>query len=315
MSTLSLYLMDGEHPEVGDRLAIEARIKEVSGPFWLSMTGPSEEDLAWLGEHWGFHPLTLEDCRTYNPRPKLEEYPGYLFLVLHEVSLGSEDVTARDIQVYFSNEYLITVQREESKVLDKISQRRNELSRGTDFLLYRILNHLTEDYFDLIGKIDERIGGVEEEVISRPSRQVLHRIFALRQGLIAVLRIAAPLREILHQITDRDYPFVKADHQLYLRDIYNSLVFIHEMIQTQRDLTSGALEAYLSAISNNLTEVMKRLTLIATIFMPLSFIVGMWGMNFEFLPFQSPTVMWATFAVIVLLPMAMLGWFKARGWV
>ncbi len=315
MSAMSLYLTDGEHPEVSDRPAIEARVKGMTGPFWLSMTGPSEEDLAWLGKHWGFHPLTLEDCRTYNPRPKLEEYTGYLFLVLHEASLGTEEMRARDIQVYFSNDYLITVQRDESRVLGNISQRRDELSRGTDFLLYRIFNHLTEDYFDLIGRIDERIESVEEEVIWRPGRQMLHLIFVLRQDLTALLRIAGPLREILHQIADRDYPFVKPEHQLYFRDIYNSLIFVHEMVETQRDLTSGALEAYLSSISNNLNEVMKRLTLIATVFMPLTFVVGLWGMNFQLLPFDSSVVMWGTMVVIILLPLAMLGWFRAKGWV
>ncbi|MDP2659598.1 MAG: magnesium/cobalt transporter CorA [Dehalococcoidia bacterium] len=315
MNSLLLYLRDGSLAEERGRQAVEGRLKEIEGPYWLTLTSPTEDDLAWLGQVWGFHPLTLEDCRIYNPRPKLEEYPGYLFLVVHEVSMGKERVSARDIQVYFSKDYLITVERTESDVLRKERDHRGDLSRGTDFALYRLLNHLTEDYFNLLNSIDERIEGVEEEVMTTAGRSVLNHIFLLRQDLIAMLRLAAPMRETLHQIADRDYSFVSSEHQLYFRDVHSRLVYVHEMIETQRDLTSGALEAYLSSISNNLNEVMKRLTLITTIFMPIGFVAAVGGMNFEFLPFHSPLAMGVTFALIMIVPLTMLVWFKTKGWV
>ncbi|MDP2728310.1 MAG: magnesium/cobalt transporter CorA [Dehalococcoidia bacterium] len=314
MDIFLLYFKEGQPAQETDPQEIRARLGETSGPYWLSITLPKEEDLAWLGQTWGFHPLTLDDCRTYNPRPKLEEYPSYLFLILHEVSRDKEEFKAIDIQFYFSQEYLITIQREESKVLGRKQERAADLSRGTDFLLYRFMNQLSEDYFVFLGIIDERIERVEEQVIARPAQRLLHRIFLLKQNLIFLLRLVAPFREILHQINSHEYPYIGSAHQLYFRDIYNSLVFVQEMIETQRDLTSGALAAYMSALSNNLNEVMKRLTLIATIFMPISFIAALGGMNFEFLPFHEPLAMWFVLVVIMLLPLAMLGWFRARNW-
>ncbi len=312
---MSLYLKDGSLAEETGREAVEERLKGIEGPYWLTLTSPTEEDLAWLGRVWGFHPLTLEDCRIYNPRPKLEEYTGYLFLVLHEVSQGRERLGARDIQVYFSPDYLITVERTESDLLRKDQGRRGDLSRGTDFALYRLLDCLTEDYFDLLNTIDERIEGVEEEVMTTAGRSVLNHIFLLRQDLIAMLRLAAPMRETLHQIADRDDSCVSPEHQVFFRDVHSRLVYVHEMIETQRDLTSGALEAYLSSISINLNEVMKRLTLITTIFMPIGFIAAVGGMNFEFLPFHNPMAMGVTFALMMTVPLTMLFWFKTKGWV
>ena len=315
MRAILSYIKDGRPAQETAAKAIRAGIGKVSGPYWLSLTSPTEEDLAWLGEKWGFHPLTLEDCRTYNPRPKLEEYSGYLFLVLHEVSLRRELAEATDIQLYFSQEYLITVHRGESVVLDRIRERGIDLSKGVDFLFYRLMSQFVEDYFDIVDAMDERIENVEEQVVTRPGRQVLHRIFGLRKNLVSILRLAAPFREILHVLESHDYPYIKPEHQLYFRDVRNSLVYIHEMIETQRDLASGALEAYMSSINNNLNEVLKRLTLIATIFMPISFIAAFFGMNFRSLPFDDAVVMAATLAVIVALPLGMLVWFKTRGWV
>lgn len=315
MGAILWYLENGQPAQETDLEGIRAKLKDVSGPYWLSLTAPEEEDLEWLGRNFGFHPLTLEDCRSYNPRPKLEEYPGYLFLVLHEAALSEDEVQVRDLQFYFSQGYLITVQKERSGVLDRARERDFDLSRGSDFLLYRILNQIVEDHFDILGKLDEQIEVVEEGVVSRPGRHVLHRIFQMRQALITLLRLAAPSREILHQLNTHDYPYICAEHQLYFRDVYNSLVSIHEMIETQRDLTNGALEAYMSSVSNSLNEVVKRLTLIATIFMPITFITGFWGMNIKALPLDEPVILWLTLGLIILVPLAMLAWFRARSWI
>jgi len=307
-------LENGQPAQETDLEGIRAKLKDISVPYWLSLISPGEEDLAWLGQTWGFHPLTLEDCRNFNPRPKLEEYTGYFFLVLHEVSLRRDRAEARDLQFYFSQNYLITVQRGESLALAGTSERGVDLSRGVDFLLYRFMSQIVEDYFVIIGTMDELIEQVEEQVLAKPGRRVLRRIFDLRQNLVSLLRLAAPFREILHVFNSHDYPFIQTDHQVYFRDVYNSLVFIHEMIETQRDLTGGALEAYMSSVSNNLNEVLKRLTLIATIFMPISFIASFWGMNLRLLPVGEDWVALLTVALIVVLPLGMLAWFRARGW-
>lgn len=316
MGTISVFLSDGERIDDASHSTIQARLEETPGRFWLLLTAPSEDDLDWLGSVWKFHPLTLDDCRVYNPRPKLEEYPGYLFLVLHEVSLEQEQTRVRDIEVYFSKEYLITVQRDPAHVIGTLAKWQDELSRGTDYLLYRLLNALTEGFFNLVGQIDERIETVEEEVVARPGRLVLHRLFLLRKELVGILRLAFPLREVVHEITDREDSFVGEENEVYFRDVHSSLVLIHEMIETQRDLASGALETYLSAVSNNLNEVMKRLTLITTMFMPVSFIAAVGGMNFtRLMPFDEPVAFWAAVALMAIMPVTMLTWFRAKRWV
>lgn len=315
MGSTLFYLQAGQEAQETDALQIKAGIKEINHPFWLSMSSPTEEDLQWLEDTWGFHPLTLEDCRMPNPRPKLEEYAGYLFLVVHAVFFTREGIDAQDIQAYFSRDYLITVQKDGLPIIDQYTKGPLALDKGTDFLLYRLLNHLSEGYLELLEGIDERIDRVEEQVVARTSPQTVQDIFRLRHDLVSFLKLAAPFREVLNHLSSHEYPYVRPDHQLYFRDVYNTLVSVHEMIETQRDLASGALEVYMSAISNNLNEVMKRLTLIATVFMPISFIAALWGMNFELMPFRSPLVMWSTLALIFLLPLSMLVWFRTRGWV
>lgn len=311
----SLLFLDGARPTLKFGLQeIAAKIREVSGPYWLSITAADEDALAWLQANWAFHPLTIEDCRTYNPRPKLEEYAGYIFMVLHKVLLVEGEVQARDLQVFFSKDYLITIQGQALALLPAGEEAAVDLIKGTDYLLYRLLSTLGEGYFDLLGSMDERIEQVEEQVITIPSPLAVQGIFRLRRNLISFLRVAAPFREVLYQLNSRDYPYVEPAHQTYFRDVHSSLVYIYEMIETQRDLISGALEAHMSAVSNNLNEVMKRLTIIATIFLPISFVASAWGMNFEFMPFKQPLAMWATIALIVLLPLGMLIWFRVRRW-
>ena len=287
---------------------------------WLDVARPTEEELLWLQDTYNFHPLTIEDCRHFNQRAKVEEYDGYLFItmVIPHASANGEDMEADELHSYLGHEYLVTVHDDPLPALDLVRQRlladRGKAKTSSDFLLYLISDQLVDRYFPLLDDIEDEIGVLEDKIIERPDRDTLSRIFTLKQQLVYMRKTAGPERDVFHALSGRRFPEVSARSELYFRDIYDHLVRIYEGIETSRDLLSNALDAYLSVVSNRLNEVMKRLTVIATIFMPLSFIVGFGGMNLQQLPFGNWLFFGTIMAAIVLTPLTMLFWFSRRDW-
>jgi magnesium transporter len=305
------------HPGTGAKIPLApdaARPSSKRGIVWLDVNAPSDADLAWLEEKYQFHPLAIEDCRNFNQRAKVEDYDDYLFLSLTTTTRDNGDLRAQEMEAFLGRDYLITIHREPLHALETACRHCNAKTRA-DFLLYLIADALTDAYFPLLDAMEDEIDALEDQILENPTRATMHRIFALKQQLVYLRKVTGPMREVMNALAGTRYGFVSARTALYFRDVSDHLTRIYELVETSRDLLGNALDAYLSTVSNRLNEVMKRLTLFATIFMPLSFIVGFGGMNFAQLPFDNPTAFAILVASLAVVPTAMLIWFARSRWV
>ena len=291
--------------------------------FWMDLTAPSHDDLAKLGELFGFHPLALEDAEHFHQRPKLDSYGDYAFLVFYGAGRQGQADRAPlcEVHMFVSGQYLITIHRDPLPPLDE--QRRQLTGRvlhSEQFLLYRVLDALTDSFFPVLADIDEEIDDLEAAVLASPTNQQLERLFALKRELIAMRKIVTPQRDLFaSSIEDiAELPGLELDERDYFRDIYDHLIRISDLIDSYRDLLSGATDLYLSTVSNRQNDVMKQLTVIATIFLPLAFITGFFGQNFGY-EVRNITGAWVFWVVgvgsMVATVIGLVIWFRQKGWV
>lgn len=273
-------------------------------------------------EHFQLHPLTVEDLLNFQQRPKLEDFESYIFIKLKfYYKDNKEDVTrAEQISLILGSKYLLTFQ--ESKV-DIFSTIRNKIKAGKgrirkmgeDYLLYVFLDVILDSYFMVLEKIEEKIEDMEEDLAVSPSQEELRDLHDLRRELINIRKSVWPLREVMTSLERVESPFIREETGRYFRDIYDHSVQLLDTVETLREVMASMLEVYLTGVSNKTNEVMKVLTVIATIFIPLTFIAGVYGMNFAYMPelewrWGYPLIM------VVMLGIAgtMLTFFKKRGW-
>jgi magnesium transporter len=250
--------------------------------FWLELETPEEEDLAALGEVFGFHPLTLEDNRTFGQRPKLEEYGDYAFVVFYG-ALQGERLRLTEVHLFISGSYVVTIHRDPAPRLDELRDKLARDSRqGEQFVIYKIFDTMTDSYFPVLGLMDEEVDRIEDEIVLQPTDEQLQSIFSLKRDLVALRRVVTPQRDLFARAIDEitTLPGLEPAHRDYFRDIYDHLIRISDQIDSYRDLLSSAMDVYLSTVSNRLNQVMKQLTIVATIFLPLSFVTGFFGQNF-----------------------------------
>jgi magnesium transporter len=305
----------------------EARIRENLKRdrfFWLDLTSPGREDIDRLGDLFGFHPLALEDTEHFDQRPKLDNFGDYVFLVFYgawpDAPDGAEPV--REVHMFVSGQYLITVHRDP---LPAFEQERVQLDgrvlHSEQFLLYRVLDTLTDSFFPLLSDMDEEIDSLEDAILRDPGERQLQRVFVLKRQLVAIRKVVTPQRDLFARSIDQlaELPGFELDERDYFRDIYDHLIRISDLIDSYRDLLSGATDLYLSTVSNRQNDVMKQLTVIATIFLPLGFITGFFGQNFAFMITHIINTTWAFYALglgsIVLTLAALLLFFRRKGWV
>jgi magnesium transporter len=255
-----------------------------------------------LRQIFGFHPLTLEDTEQFGQRPKLDNYDDYVFLVFYGAwRHGPRDPEPlREVHLFISGQYLVTIHRDPLPPLD---QQRAQLAgralHSEQFLLYRVLDALVDSFLPLIGHMDEEIDDLEAAVLDSPTDEQLQRLFSLKRQLVAMRKVITPQRDLFASSIDQiaELPGLTLDERDYFRDVYDHLIRISDLIDSYRDLLSGATDLYLSTVSNRQNDVMKQLTVIATIFLPLGFITGFFGQNFSFLVTRLITPEW-TFWVI-----------------
>lgn len=297
--------------------------RDQPGVRWLDMEGIHRPELLkTLGECYGIHPLTLEDILNTDQRPKLEDFDDYLFVVLKMLSLQPDgSLTAEQVSFVLGPSFLISFQEGfKGDLFDSIRRRlrenRGKLRKsGSDFLLYSLMDAIVDYYFVILEDLAERIEELEEEVIAGPSRKTVVKIQHLKRETIFLRKSVWPLREVLGRLERRESPLVRGETVIYLRDVYDHCIQIIETVETFRDLLSEILDIYLSAIGNRTNEVMKVLTIIATIFMPLTFIAGVYGMNFRYMP--ELEWHWGYPAVLLLMLLVSLGmgiFFRRKRW-
>jgi magnesium transporter len=292
--------------------------------FWLDLTAPDQEQLERLRDLFGFHPLAIEDSGDFGQRPKLDNYGDYVVLVFYgawdERPEGSEPL--REVHLFISGQYLITIHRRPLAALDQQREQLDgQMLHSEQFLLYRVLDTLTDSFFPRLSEIDDEIDTLEDAVLASPTDQQLDRLFSIKRQLVAMRKVVTPQRDLFARSIDQiaELPGLQLDERDYFRDIYDHLIRISDLIDSYRDLMSGATDLYLSTISNRQNEVMKQLTVIATIFLPLGFITGFFGQNFAYLVTHLITRPWTFWIVgvgsIVLTCVGLLVYFRRKGWV
>ena len=291
--------------------------------FWLDLEDPSDEKLRKLGERLGLHPLTIDDAQAFNERPKIEEYDSYVYLVVYgaDPSISSGEPLLREVHLIVSGDYVITIHR---GPLDALAELRGRVGahplRGEQYLIYKVLDAVISTFFPVLTRTDDDIDDIEEKVIEEPKQEILHRVFALKRDLVAMRRVVTPMRDVFARNADRitELPGLEADERLYFRDIYDSLIRISDMVDSYRDLLSGTTEMYLSTVANRQGEVSKQLTVIATIFLPLTFITGFFGQNFAFLTGHILNTTWSflVFGIggLLLSTVGFLIYFRRKHW-
>ncbi len=312
---------------VGDKFQIvddPSQISEwVANPdatVWVDILDPDREAIHLLQDEFHFHPLSLEDVVRAHQRPKIDIYASYYFLVFYTIDypVQGEGLKVAELDMFLGPNYLVTAHAESMRILDEVWarwQRRVEVV-GLDVgaLLYEILDHSVDDYFPVIDALAEEVEDVEARIFENFDKNALEDIFNLKKEFLTLRRLVAPERDVINVLLRRDPPILPAGSIVFFQDVYDHLIRVLDSTDTYRDLLSSALDAYLSVQSNNLNEIMRRLTVISTIFLPLTFITGFFGMNFESLPFANAPLMWLVLASTFLVPLAMLLYFRWQGW-
>jgi magnesium transporter len=253
--------------------------------FWLDLDAPSNDDVDTLDDLFHFHPLALEDLRKKGQRPKLEDFGDYMFLVYYGARdpEGGTGVGLEEVHAFISGSYFVTVHDGDCSALDEVRKRLDAVPPSSEqFVVYRVIDALTDTFFPLLEDLEERLEDLDEQIFSHPSPDHLQPLTELRRNLVQLGRVATPQRDMLARHIDDilEIPGLQADSRNYFRDVYDHAIRISDQIDSYRDLLIGSRDAYLSVNSNRLNEISKQLTVVATIFLPLSFVVGFFGQNF-----------------------------------
>jgi len=290
---------------------------------WLDVDGIYNLEVLWaVSECFGLHPLVVEDIANTEQRPKLEDYGDYVYIVLRSLFFDDETsrLTTEQNSLVVGRNFVLSFQEEEGDDFDPVRNRiRSGNARirkmGADYLAYELLDALVDNYFLVLEKIGEKIEAVEDALIANPDRETLRLIHDLKRALIFVRKAVWPLREVLAGLERRESPIFQKGTMTYVRDVYDHTVQIIDTVETYRDMISGILDIYLSSVSNRLNEVMKVLTIIATVFIPLTFIAGVYGMNFKYMPELglrwSYPLLWL---IMIAIGGTMLLYFRRRRW-
>ncbi len=285
--------------------------------FWLDLTAPSEADFAALKELFDFHPLALEDAHKQGQRPKLDDFGSHMFLVFYgaEEREGGE-FAMLEVHAFLSGSFIVTTHRDPCQELVDIRERlTRQPPRSEQFVIYRVIDGLTDTFFPVLDDLDQRIERLDTEIFESASENHLKDIGDLRRLLVDLRRVVTPQRDLLAQRMDDilEIPGLEVDSRNYFRDVYDHLIRISDQIDAYRDLLAGSRDAYLSVVSNRLNQITKQLTVMATIFLPLSFVVGFFGQNFKWLVtnIQSPGAFFVLgIGSLVISVIALLVWFR-----
>ncbi len=303
-------------------------IQDTRGLLWVDFCDtPPEDDAPILLNTFGFHPLAVEDALQQTHIPKVDDWGEYLYIALHSILFDHKNgggVDTLEIDIFLGKNYLVTHHDKAIAAVDHVwslCQRDDRhLKSGADHLLYELADAIVAGYLPVVEQMDDAIDEIEDQVFDKPTPESLERIFNLKRAVLHLRRIIAPQREVLNKLARDDFAVVDAHDRVYFRDVYDHLVRLYDINESLRDLVGGALDTYLSVINNKMNEIMKTLTIITTLFMPLSFLTGFVGMNF-FQPVESSlkamTTMPAflvTVAIMLLTPAGMFLWLHRRGW-
>jgi len=306
-----------------DDMALLAEAIETEPITWINVAGLHQVDvIEAIGGTFGIHPLLLEDILNTEQRPKIEQYEDYLYIILKLIQWNEDrgEIEWEQISIVLGTRFVITFQEQEKDIFDPLRQRiRSDKGRirrfGSDYLAYSLMDMVVDHYFLILENLGEQIELIEDALVTNPTTSTLQQMQQLKRQLLFIRRSVWPLREVIGGLQRGESAMFEEANLLYLRDVYEHTIQVIDTVETHRDIVSGLLDIYLSSLSNKMNEVMRVLTVIATLFIPLTFITGLYGMNFHHMP--ELAYRWAYPAILILMAALsgiMLAYFRRRGW-
>jgi magnesium transporter len=307
-----------------DKIEETFKVIKTGSSSWVNINGVYDTELIEkIGENFKIHSLVLEDIANVNQQPKFEDYGDYIYFVLKMLRFDNDtkEVRSEQVSIILGKNFVLTFQESRGDVFDSIRKRiRNENSRlrkfGNDYLAYALIDAIVDNYFVVLEKMGENVEGLEQEVLLQPGQEVQQKIYKLKREVILVRKSVWPLREVVGGLQRSDSKLISKDIIPYVRDVYDHTIQVIDTVETFRDILSSMLDLYLSSVSNRMNEVMKVLTIIATIFIPLTFIAGIYGMNFDYMP--ELAIWWfypLVWGVMIAVALLMILYFKRKKWI
>ena len=322
----AVYLSTHDEPIILESISrVKDYLSSTDGFLWVSLENSDNNEIdAVLRGLFNFHPLAIEDCQTVGFQvSKIDDFGEYVFMITHAIDQSGDDgtINTTELDLFLGHNFLVTCYTDPqmpsiAKTWDLIT-RDKRLSRfGTDFLCHTILDMIVDDYMPIIDQMESEVEWLEDKVIEKPSPETLHRLLTIKHNIMALRRVISPQREVMNRLSRDEFPeIIDKQSLIYFRDIYDHLLRIQDLADILRDIVSGGLDIYLNSTSLRLNEIMKALTIVSTVFLPLSFITGAFGMNFLHIPgASSPVGFYVTCGLLVLLGILMLVYFKKRRW-
>ncbi len=301
-------------------------LKDRRGLLWVDFSGESPEICQPILEGFGFHPLAIDDALQETHSPKVDDWDDYLYVVLNYMMVNPDDwkATNDELDIFVGRNYIVTHHDLSMDFVDEVwascLRDTRHVQEGADHLLYLLADNLITHYMPIVEQVDEGLDEIEDKVFNGPSSATLQQLFTLKRLLLTMRRITLPQREVLNKLARDDYKVIDPRDRIFFRDIYDHLVRIHDLNESLRDLASSVLDTYLSVVNNRMNEVMKTLTIITTLFMPITFITGFFGMNFfepvaHLIGWTNSQAFLMMMGILLLLPTGMFLWMRRRTWV
>ena len=322
LSTIRVSLLHERQIVQGNILLLGDWSEEGEDYVWVDVTGPAKEDIEPLLEEWfRFHELAAEDALSANTLPKYDSFSRYDFLVFRTIALNvkGHGVETEKLACFLGRNFLFTIHAKPNDAIDgiwaRLPQDARMMQRGGDFVLYSILDSFVDRHFPLIEEIEDRIDAIHELIFSDPSQSLLDELLDLKRDLNVLRRQSLPQRELLNQISRGGAKFIKQEHLIYFRDLYDHMYRIGESIDIEREMATSTMEAYLSVVANRTNDIMKVLTIFSAVLLPMNFVAGIYGMNFTYMPelqwrYGYPLAV----SIMLVIAIVMLGLFWKRGW-
>jgi magnesium transporter len=291
---------------------------------WINVDGVHDvEIIKKLGDCFEIHPLVLEDIVHTDQRPKMEDFENYIFFVLKMLYIDDKthEINSEQVSLILAKNYVISFQEKVGDVFNTVRERIRKgkgriCKMAADYLAYSLIDAIIDNYFTILERIGEKVETIEQDVISAPEPEILQQIYNLKREMIYLRKSVWPLREVINGLLREESKLIRKGTHVYLRDLYDHTIQVIDTIETFRDMISGMLDIYMSSVSNKMNEVMKVLTIFAAIFIPITFIAGVYGMNFQHMPELSlPWAYPAIWIVIIIVGISLLGYFKHKKWI
>ncbi len=313
-----------KHPYL-NREQIQDGLKVPGNLIWISLENATQEEvLDILKNQFHFHTLAIDDCiNTGYQTPKVDDFGSYIFVIAHAIQCDDDfdKVDTIELNFFLGINYLVTVYKGEfmppvAKVWNMLEKDERLTKNGSDFLCHALLDVMVDEYLPVLDRLDDEIELLEDQLLEQPQPKTLKRILSLKHTLMGLRRIMSPQREVMNRLSRDEFPMIDQHSRIYFRDIYDHMVRFQDLVESLRDIVAGAMDIYLNSTSLRLNEVMKALTIVSTIFLPLSFVAGMYGMNFTkmFPQWDWPYGYILFWVICIGISFGMLAYFKKRNW-